>query len=80
MRSGPGTSPDPCQIIYHGPGPFSEPETAAMKTFLEGIQSNLKAFMTVHAYGQMWFYPYAHAKGVESSNKEEVVSFQFRAF
>lgn len=37
-----GTSKDPCREIYAGSGPFSEPETNAIRYFFEASAANFK--------------------------------------
>lgn len=37
-----GTSKQPCREIFAGTGPFSEPETAAIKNFFEASAANFK--------------------------------------
>ncbi|XP_022189224.2 carboxypeptidase B [Nilaparvata lugens] len=54
------TSGESCQELYPGPRPFSEPETQAIKTFLDQNRVNFKAFLTFHTYGQMIMYPYGY--------------------
>lgn len=39
---GMGTSKDPCREIYAGAGPFSEPETNAIRNFFEASAANFK--------------------------------------
>ncbi|CAJ0930514.1 unnamed protein product, partial [Mesorhabditis belari] len=55
-----GTSNDPCHETYHGPQAFSEPETQAVRDFLEAHKP--KAFVTLHSYSQMWLIPFGHRK------------------
>lgn len=46
---GDGSSTNPCQEDYRGPAPFSEPETQAMKAFVEKYQTKLKIIANLHA-------------------------------
>jgi hypothetical protein len=58
---GPGTSADKCSDIYKGPVAFSEPETAAIRDFVESKKSegvNWLAYFAVHSYAQMWLVPW----------------------
>jgi len=54
---GAGTSSDPCDDTYRGRSAFSEPESQAVKNFVLN-HKDIRAFLTIHAYSQMWFYPY----------------------
>ena len=54
-----GSSPDPCSATYRGTEEFSEPETAAIRDFVED-----RAFMNVlhyHAYSNVLIHPYGNA-------------------
>ncbi|XP_029051289.1 carboxypeptidase B-like [Osmia bicornis bicornis] len=61
---GMGTSKDPCREIYAGSGPFSEPETNAIRNFFEASAANFKAYLTFHSYGQYILYPWGYDKRV----------------
>ncbi|TKR92125.1 hypothetical protein L596_006839 [Steinernema carpocapsae] len=55
-----GSSSDPCHETYHGPSAFSEPESQAVKKFLE--ENPVKGFISFHSYSQLWLIPYGHRK------------------
>ncbi len=55
---GPGSSGDTFSEIYRGPAPFSEPETQALRTFLE--QQAPKALISYHSYSQLVLYPWGY--------------------
>jgi carboxypeptidase T len=55
-----GASSDPCSEIYMGPKAFSEPETVAVKNFVEG-HSNLKVLLTLHTYSELVLYPWGYS-------------------
>ncbi|EFO89104.1 hypothetical protein CRE_14913 [Caenorhabditis remanei] len=57
-----GSSYEPCSNIYHGEEVFSEPETKAIRNFLDrpDMKDRLDAFVTLHSYAQLWIYPYSH--------------------
>ncbi|XP_057328407.1 carboxypeptidase B-like [Microplitis mediator] len=59
-----GTSKQPCREIFAGTGPFSEPETAAMKNFFEASAANFKAYLSFHSYGQYILYPWGYDRRV----------------
>jgi hypothetical protein len=56
-----GTSTSPCSDIYRGPSAVSEIETSRLKTFLDANASTIKAYLTLHSYGQDWIYPWGYA-------------------
>ena len=55
-----GASSKPCSNTYHGCGPFSEPETAAIQNFLLAHQSNLKFTNDVHSALNMVLLPWSY--------------------
>lgn len=58
-----GASRNPCAIDYEGPFPFSEPETIAMKNFIE--TSNIKVAFNYHSFGKEVYIPFScKPKGV----------------
>ncbi|XP_051158291.1 carboxypeptidase B-like [Leptopilina boulardi] len=59
-----GTSKQPCREIFAGTGPFSEPETNAIKNFFEASAANFKAFLSFHSYGQYILYPWGYDRRV----------------
>lgn len=54
-----GSSTEPCSDIYMGPQPFSEPETLAIKNFVES-RPNLKVLLSFHTFSELILYPWGH--------------------
>lgn len=54
---GTGSSPYPPDENYRGAAPFSEPETIALRDFLEG-EPRAVAMLDVHSYSQLVLYPW----------------------
>lgn len=52
-----GSSTDKCSDIYMGPKAFSEPETMAIKSFVES-RPNLKILLSFHTYSELILYPW----------------------
>jgi len=52
-----GSSSDPCQSDYRGPHAWSEPETRAMKHFIE-THPEIKSALNFHAYGDLLIRPF----------------------
>ncbi len=58
-----GSSPVTSEWNYRGPGPFSEPETDAIRNFLEGPGSedrNITISPSYHSWGNLWLYPWGY--------------------
>ncbi|RME98790.1 MAG: T9SS C-terminal target domain-containing protein [Bacteroidetes bacterium] len=51
-----GSSPDPSRQTYRGPGPFSEPETQAVRDFCEAHE--FVVALNYHTYGNLLIYPW----------------------
>lgn len=56
---GEGSSGNPDSEIYRGPSAFSEPETQAMRNFVQN-NSRVRAYMDYHSYSQMVMYPWGY--------------------
>jgi len=54
----PGTSNNPCDENYRGTSAFSEPESRAISTFLDGLSDRLVIYLSLHSYGQYWLTPW----------------------
>lgn len=59
---GDGSSGSTGSDIYRGTGPFSEPETAAIRDDVRAID-NLLVFLDVHCYSQLVLWPYGYQIG-----------------
>ncbi|KAL1117688.1 hypothetical protein AAG570_004003 [Ranatra chinensis] len=57
-----GSSDNPCSPNYSGLRPFSEPETRAVSDFILDKRDQLKAYITLHSYSQMWLIPWGFTK------------------
>lgn len=58
-----GASSEHDSDIYHGPSAFSEPETQAVKKFVEDRLGNLKVLLTFHSFSELILYPWGHKHG-----------------
>lgn len=56
---GGGASTDPSDETYRGPKAFSEPETQAVKAFVDA-HSNLKVLLSYHTFSELVLYPWGH--------------------
>jgi len=52
-----GSSSDPCQDVFHGPRPMSEPESNVIASVME--ESPMSVFIDVHSYTQLIISSYA---------------------
>jgi len=71
--NGGGSSTNPCSDTFHGPNPFSEPETAAIRTFYGSIASQTRIFLSFHAFGQYLLMPFGHTTA-NSNNHANLLS------
>jgi carboxypeptidase T len=51
-----GSSPEPASELYRGPGPFSEPETRAVRDLF--VQRDFQALISYHSFSQVILYPW----------------------
>ena len=55
-----GSSPDPSDQTYRGPAAFSEPETQALRDFLESGRA-VRVALNYHSYSNLLLYPWGYA-------------------
>jgi hypothetical protein len=53
-----GSSPTTSSELYRGTGPFSEPETAAIRDFIDSHQFSIS--VSYHSYGDLVLYPWGY--------------------
>lgn len=56
-----GSSGDTSSNVYRGPAPFSEPETQAVRDFVDGRE--FVVWLSYHSYGNLFLYPWAYYAG-----------------
>ena len=56
-----GSSRSPNSDVYMGPKPFSEPETIAIKTFVQN-HPNLRVLLSFHTFSELILYPWGGKK------------------
>ena len=69
-----GSSKDSSSDIYMGPTPFSEPETIAIKSFVES-QPNIKILLSFHTFSELILYPWG-GKYDPISNKQDLMVYE----
>lgn len=55
---GASTSSNPCSDIFRGDNPFSEAETRAIRDAILDLGKDLRVFISLHSYSQMWMFPW----------------------
>jgi carboxypeptidase T len=65
-----GSSPDPASAVYRGAGPFSEPETQAVRRLFVG--RDFRGVLSFHSYSQVILYPWAYV--IEPSPRDAELS------
>lgn len=61
---GQGSSPNECSHLFQGPEALSEPETLAIANLLWAIRKQVKMFVSLHSFNQLWASPFAYTKGL----------------
>jgi len=56
---GEGSSSEPASDIYHGESAFSEPESTAIKNFIEN-NPHIKVILSFHTFSELILYPWGH--------------------
>lgn len=58
---GASTSSNPCSDIFRGDSAFSEKETQAIRDTVLDLGKDLKIFISLHSYSQMWMFPWGYS-------------------
>uniref|UniRef100_A0A7E4VDK1 Peptidase_M14 domain-containing protein n=1 Tax=Panagrellus redivivus TaxID=6233 RepID=A0A7E4VDK1_PANRE len=58
-----GSSNNPCSETYAGPSALSEIEGQRLKAFLDPRNNTIKAYLTLHSYGEDILYPWGYTTG-----------------
>jgi len=69
-----GSSSSPSSDTYMGEKPFSEPETQAVRNFIEE-HLNITVFLTLHTYSELILYPWGH-KYDSIENAEDLAVYE----
>lgn len=65
-----GSSTRPCSSIYRGMSASSEPETNALMTAVLEERKRVKAYVSLHAYGQFVLYPWGFRRSTPKNSAE----------
>lgn len=63
-----GSSPTPSSEVYRGAGPFSEPETAAVRDLF--LRRDIRALVSYHSYSQVILYPWGYVDAATGKEAE----------
>ena len=64
---------------YIGPYAVSEPETAAVKTYVENkLKNETVMAISFHSFGQVYFMPYAYGNGSEKKRPRHHPNLEVR--
>lgn len=67
-----GSSKNPNSDTYMGPAPFSEPETKAIKAYVEA-NTNLSTLLSFHTFSKLILYPWGHKYEGIATAKDKAV-------
>lgn len=73
-----GSSSDPDSEVYMGPSPFSEPETQAVRDFVNA-NPRITTFLSFHTFSELVLYPWGHSYdkiGDKDGRKEDLPVFE----
>lgn len=65
-----GASSNPSSETFRGPQPFSEPETQAVKTYLESNRQ-ITIVLSYHTFSELILYPWGHTKDPIANPKDQ---------
>lgn len=56
-----GSSTNPALDTYAGPGPFSEPETRSLSTYIASIADKIDLYIATHSFGHLLLLPFGNS-------------------
>ncbi|XP_045453066.1 zinc carboxypeptidase-like [Melitaea cinxia] len=56
-----GSSTNPALDTYAGPGPFSEPETRSLSTYIASIADQIDLYIATHSFGHLLLLPFGNS-------------------
>jgi carboxypeptidase T len=65
-----GSSTNPSSETYMGPKPFSEPETLAIKNYLERNR-HIRIVLSFHTFSELILYPWGHTQDPIANKKDQ---------
>jgi len=68
-----GASNDPDSDLYHGPGPFSEPETQTIRDLAK--REKFSADITFHSYSELILYPWSYTDSTSCEHHDLFAKF-----
>lgn len=66
-----GASDDPCDYVYKGPYPFSEPETAVLRDVFLSLNGRMVFYLTLHSFGSSFLYPWGY-EALDTDNVQDL--------
>ncbi|XP_072929537.1 uncharacterized protein [Epargyreus clarus] len=55
-----GATIDPALNNYAGPGPFSEPETRSLSSYIRSLGDQIDLYLSMHSFGQLLLIPFGN--------------------
>lgn len=74
-----GANASPCSNIYAGSMPFSEPEVAGIRDFINWQVPDLKLYISLHSYGQIWLAPWGYTSTKPTNHEDQVGAINQRS-
>lgn len=71
-----GVSVNPAADNYAGLGPFSEPETRSLSTFISAISDKIDMYLSFHSFSQLLLIPYGNTTQPLDNYVDAVSIFQ----
>lgn len=72
-----GANRSPCSNIYAGAGAFSEPEVVGLRNFVERQLPQLKVYMSLHSYGQLFLSPWGYTNEKPYNYADQVPTHKY---
>ncbi|KAK0395378.1 hypothetical protein QR680_001250 [Steinernema hermaphroditum] len=71
---GAGANTNPCSNIYSGSKPFSEPEIAGIRDFITWQIPDLKMYVSLHSFGQVFLSPWGYTVAKPDNYHDQITA------
>ncbi|CBQ72304.1 related to ECM14-involved in cell wall biogenesis and architecture [Sporisorium reilianum SRZ2] len=68
-----------CSEMYPGDAAFSAAEARAVAAYVQDDAHNVRAFVDLHSYGQLWMYPFSHSCDAAVADEEDLLELALGA-
>lgn len=74
-----GASISPALDTYAGPGPFSEPESRSLSTYITSVADRIDLYLSFHSFSQLLLLPFGNSTQPYANYHDAVRIFEIQS-